>query len=252
MEGTPAITSTDKTTYVQGDTIQYHGTGFTSFGAVEACLTLDIVFVRCFANEPNSDLFGNVAGSLNIATDWTTGQQELWLYDVATGTQSAGVPLTITALNNQLVVWFDSSPQVKSSSPCGYLFGAMAQTASGLLVTSLHWDFGDGSTLDVPFSAQSRISDNEFHSYSNNGTYIITVTAQDNAGNSGTATVTLPNAISVSCVPEFPSVTLLLLLTMVIAVGFTSFRGSKASKVRPLVRRSFFVRVSLLARRGSW
>lgn len=142
MEGTPAITSTDKTTYVQGDTIQYHGTGFTSFGAVEACLTLDIVFVRCFANEPNSDLFGNVAGSLNIATDWTTGQQELWLYDVATGTQSAGVPLTITALNNQLVVWFDSSPQVKSSSPCGYLFGAMAQTASGLLVTSLHWDLG--------------------------------------------------------------------------------------------------------------
>ena len=90
-----------------------------------------------------------------------------------------------------LQVWFDSPPQPTLQYPTAFEFNVAAKTSTGLWITSLHWDFGDGSTLDVPFSAQSYVSEARYHIYAQPGAYVVTVTAYDNMGNSGTAIIAL-------------------------------------------------------------
>ena len=80
-----------------------------------------------------------------------------------------------------------------------YLFVVYAKTSSDLWITNLHWDFGDGSTLDVPSSAQSFISDTRSHLYQSMGNFTVTVTADDIAGNSGTAALTLTHVVPGIC-----------------------------------------------------
>lgn len=93
-----------------------------------------------------------------------------------------------------LQVWFDAAPQLTIAYPPAYQFNVEAKTTSGLSITSLHWDFGDGSTLDVPFSAQSQVSDIRAHQYTNQTNHCVTVIGYDNAGNTASATVSLtPN-----------------------------------------------------------
>lgn len=75
--------------------------------------------------------------------------------------------------------------------PRAYQFNVSAETASGLTITNLHWDFGDGSTLDVPFSAQNVVGETRYHIYSQAGTYNVSVTATDNSGNVGFAQATV-------------------------------------------------------------
>jgi len=104
------------------------------------------------------------------------------------------------AVNQPLQVWFDS-PQFLSYDPCAYLLVVNAKTSTGLSITNLHWDFGDGSILDVPYSAQSYVTDTRTHIYQYTGTYNVTVTAYDNTGNSGTSSVTLSNVTPGSCNP---------------------------------------------------
>jgi len=73
--------------------------------------------------------------------------------------------------------------------PTFYQFNVAAKTFGGLWITSLTWNFGDGSTLFVPFSAEREVSDVRFHSYSQPGIYVVSVTAYDNLGNSGSTQV---------------------------------------------------------------
>ena len=95
------------------------------------------------------------------------------------------------ATDQPLQVWFDGPPQLTILYPTFFEFNVAAETSTGLWITWLHWDFGDGSTLDVPFSAQSYVSDLRYHQYTQPGTYTVTVTAYDNMGNSNTAQITL-------------------------------------------------------------
>ena len=106
----------------------------------------------------------------------------------------SGIDFSSTATQT-LQVWFDAAPQLTIAYPHVYLFNVAAKTDSGLSITRLHWDFGDGSTLDVPFSGQSQVSDMRAHQYANQANYCITVTAFDNAGNTA--------SVSVSLVPNF-------------------------------------------------
>jgi len=113
--------------------------------------------------------------------------------------QGYGVPsnrITNHPANSQVVqVWFDSLPQLTILYPPAYSFNVAAKTSSGLWITSLHWDFGDGRTLDVPFSTQSQVSEIRTHQYADQNNYCVSVTAQDNVGNVGT--------VSVSLMPDF-------------------------------------------------
>ena len=91
------------------------------------------------------------------------------------------------AASQPLQVWFEGTPQLTLAYPTNYEFNVAAKTSSGLWITSLHWDFGDGSTLDVPFSTLREVSDVRYHAYSQSGPYTVTVTAYDNTGNTGSA-----------------------------------------------------------------
>jgi hypothetical protein len=93
----PAV-STDLTTYSQGDTIHYTGSGFTPNNQVHACLTTNPSSATCFTNEPNADSSGNVAGSFMIDLNWLTGPQQFWVYDVSSSTNSNSIQLTILEL----------------------------------------------------------------------------------------------------------------------------------------------------------
>jgi hypothetical protein len=104
-----------------------------------------------------------------------------------------------------LQVWFDT-PYFLEAGPCEYQLVVHAQTASGLWITSLHWNFGDGSTLDVPFNGVSQVRDSRVHGYTTQGTYVVGVTATDSAGNTGTGYWGLYHAFPTSCV-RLPSPT---------------------------------------------
>lgn len=75
--------------------------------------------------------------------------------------------------------------------PTFYEFNVAAQTSPGLWITCLHWDFGDGSTLNVPYSTRSYVSEVRYHQYTQPGVYTVAVTAYDNMGNYGTAQITV-------------------------------------------------------------
>jgi PKD repeat protein len=79
------------------------------------------------------------------------------------------------------------------------LLNVYAKTSSNLSITNLHWDFGDGSTLDIPYSAHSYVSEMRFHIYQSTGTFTVTVTSYDSGGNSQTANVILTNVTPGSC-----------------------------------------------------
>lgn len=86
------------------------------------------------------------------------------------------------------------------------MFNVIAKTSSVLWIANLHWDFGDGSTLDVPFSGQSQISEIRAHQYGDQSNHIITVTATDNTGNIGSVCVTLKPDFSITVSPSTQTV----------------------------------------------
>jgi len=105
---------------------------------------------------------------------------------------ASGLVRLVSAQANQIVqVSFDATPSLTIMYPRAYQFNVSAETASGLTITNLHWDFGDGSTLDVPFSAQNVVGEIRYHIYSQAGTYNVSVTATDNSGNIGAVQATV-------------------------------------------------------------
>jgi len=128
--------------------------------------------------------------------------------------------ITLHTTDNQVVqVWFDSPPQPSALYPPAYLFNVRATTSSGLWIKSLHWDFGDGSTLDIPFCCQSQISDQRAHKYMSQGNYIITVVACDNAGNCNEVCQTLKPDFTLSASPSSQSVVQGQVATYSVAIG---------------------------------
>ena len=115
--------------------------------------------------------------------------------------------ITIHTADSQGVqVWFDAPPLLTTLYPPAYMFNVAAKTSSGLWIVSLHWDFGDGSTLDLPFCCQSQISDIQNHIYKDQANYIITVTACDNEGNCNDVCVSLKPDFTLSASPSSQSI----------------------------------------------
>ena len=74
-------------------------------------------------------------------------------------------------------------------SPQTYSFNVFAKTSSGSWITQLIWQFGDGSSMDYPYSGQSQVSEVRNHAYSQPGTYTVSVIAWNNLGDWGYAQV---------------------------------------------------------------
>jgi len=109
-------------------------------------------------------------------------------------------------------VAFDSV-DLTQYSPQTYSFGVTAKTSPGSTITKLTWQFGDGATKDVPYSAQSQVSEVLYHAYSTPGTYTVSVIAYDSMGNAGFAQVTVN---WVTPVPEYSSYGLALLFSLLL------------------------------------
>ena len=124
-----------------------------------------------------------------------------------------------TADSQVVQVWFDAPPQQTTLYPPAYVFNVVATTSTGLWIKSLHWDFGDGSTLDLPFCCQSQVNDLEAHIYKDQANYIITVTACDSAGNCNDVCVTLKPDFTLNATPSSQSVVQGKLATYNVTVG---------------------------------
>jgi hypothetical protein len=140
-----------------------------------------------------SFVVGNVAsGSYMITATGSSGDSASTTLSVSIGTSSQ------TSQASVLKVWFDI-PYFLDTLPCSYQLVVHAQTTNGLSIINLHWDWGDGSTLDVPFAGSNQVTDSRTHGYVNAGTYVVSVTATDSAGNTGIGYWGLDDAFPASC-----------------------------------------------------
>jgi hypothetical protein len=120
----------------------------------------------------------------------------------------------LVTTGGQLAVNFNSV-QLDTNSPQAYAFGVTAMAVPGFTITRLHWEFGDGIFLDVPYCCQSQVSEVRYHSYEQPGSYTVMVIAYDSGGNFGDAITTISWPTPV---PEFPSVALPLLTAVFMVV----------------------------------
>jgi len=162
--------------------------------------------------------------SLSAAAAMNLPQDSSTLSFTATTTSSyfvtAGGPLTVKF----------NSIQLDTSSPQAYAFGVVATASPGFAVTKLHWDFGDGSFLDVPYCCPSQVTEVQYHAYPHPGSYTVLVEAFDSGGNSGNAIVTVSWPTPV---PEYPSLAIPLLGALFAVLA--AVRYAKSNRPRSTV-----------------
>jgi PKD repeat protein len=178
-------------------------------------------------------VFAAVLGSISLGTLAATNSAQ----------DSSTISYTMTTTTNYLVttggvlqVNFDSI-QLTQAPPQAYSFGVVARTFPGLWITRVLWQFGDGGSVDVPYCCQSRVSEVRYHTYANPGPYTVYVVAFDNAGNAGTAAVTVD---WVTPIPEYPNYSLSLAASLlVVFVALAALRRG----IGPKVFRPFFTKI---------
>jgi len=149
----------------------------------------------------------------------------------STNVAQVNVSLTVTSTTSlsassagSVQVTFNSV-DLTQYSPQAYAFGVTATAAPGSTITKLSWQFGDGATKDVPYSAQSQVSDVEYHAFTTPGTYTVSVIAYDSMGNAGYAQVTVN---WVTPVPEYSSYGIALLLSLLLVPVILKRRRASA------------------------
>jgi PKD repeat protein len=159
--------------------------------------------------------------SLNAASAMNLPQESSTLSFTVNTTSSylvtTGGPLTVKF----------NSVQLDTSSPQAYAFGVVATAAPGFTITRLHWEFGDGSLLDVPYCCPSEVTEVQYHAYQQPGSYTVLVVAYDSGGNSGSATVTVS---WFTPVPEYPTVAIPLLGALLSALAVVAYAKNDRPK----------------------
>lgn len=149
--------------------------------------------------------------------------------------ETTSISFTVTTTTNYQVTTGGAlnvnfnSVQLSTLPPQAYSFGVVAKTFPGLWITRLHWEFGDGAFMDIPYCCQSQISEVQYHAYKQPGSYTVIVVAYDNAGNLGDALVTVN---WITPVPEYPSYGIPLIvsmLTVLIAAAYSKSRHKPIS-----------------------
>lgn len=128
--------------------------------------------------------------------------------------EATGGPLTVNF----------NSVQLDTSSPQAYAFGVVATAAPGFTITGLHWEFGDGTFLDVPYCCPTQVTEVQYHAYQQPGAYTVLVVAYDSGGNSGSAIVTVS---WLTPVPEYPTVAIPLLGALLAALAVVKYAKNK-------------------------
>ena len=152
--------------------------------------------------------------SISAAAAVNSPQESTTLSFTMTTTSSylvtTGGPLTVNF----------NSVQLDTGSPQAYAFGVVATASPGFTITGLHWEFGDGSFLDVPYCCQSQVSEVQYHAYPHPGSYTVMVWAFDSGGNFGNAIVTVSWPTPV---PEYPMLAIPLLGALVASLAAVKY-----------------------------
>jgi len=156
--------------------------------------------------------------SLSSASAMNSLQESSTLSFTVTTTSSY-----LVATGGPLTVNFNSV-QLDTSSPQAYAFGIVATASPGFTITRLHWEFGDGSFLDVPYCCPSQVSEVQYHAYQQAGSYTVLVVAYDSGGNSGSAMVTVS---WFTPVPEYPALAIPLLGALLAALTTVKYAKNK-------------------------
>ncbi len=142
------------------------------------------------------------------------------------------ISFTVTTTSNYQVVTGGplqvnfNSVDLTTPPPQAYSFGVAAKTFPGLWITRLHWEFGDGAFLDVPYCCQTQVSEVQYHAYAQPGSYTVVVVAFDNAGNFGDAFVTVN---WITPVPEYPTYAIPLFISLIAVLAAAAY----AKKTHP-------------------
>ncbi len=172
---------------------------FSSLGAVaqigasetEGCAPLaSVVFTSSFSS-PSNILWNFDDGATSNLASPTHSFANPGVYNVSYSATSGGAPvnanITITVYANPIVD-FTNSPEggVCLGQSIQFIDGSTG--GSGSAITQLQWDFGDGT----PGNGGSPIN----HTYSNPGTYTVTLIATD--ANGCVASASQNNAVAIS------------------------------------------------------
>jgi len=158
--------------------------------------------------------------SLSAAAAVNSPQESATLSFTATTTSSY-----LVTTGGPLMVNFNSV-QLDTSSPQAYAFGVVATASPGFTITKLHWDFGDGSFLDVPYCCPTQVTEVQYHAYPHPGSYTVLVVAYDSGGNSGNAIVTVSWPTPV---PEYPTLVIPLLGAFLAALAVVKYPKTKST-----------------------
>jgi len=140
--------TTDKTTYTQGGTIHYTGSGFTALGSIQACLSTDNDgSLLCVGPEPNADQYGNVAGTMVVGTNIPAGPQKFYVEDVPTGRFSSRVQLTILTLS---AITFYTNPSTFAAASPGSITACGTTFMNGQSPASCGTSFSATANLPSP------------------------------------------------------------------------------------------------------
>ena len=127
-------------------------------------------------------------GQTTTHTYYTNGtmQATLTVTDTHNATSTASVPITVSAppiddKDPQAVITMSSSSSIIVATPCRLSGTQSLPSAEDEVITSYHWDFGDGAA-----SSGEEIT----HTFSNPGNYTITLTVRDSNGRTGQSTRT--------------------------------------------------------------
>jgi len=115
----PHVDSTDKTSYSQGESIQFRGSGFYPGDAIASCLTTDNNVISTCQNQAAADAHGDVSGSMQVGSNIPPGPQQFYLQDLTNDQQSAKVQLTILPPSALLTTTYSGQGSIAPSCASG-------------------------------------------------------------------------------------------------------------------------------------
>ncbi len=110
---------TDKTSYSQGESIQFRGSGFPPTDIAASCLTTNNDGTATCQNQASADAQGDVSGSMLVTSKVPPGQQQFYLKDLTNDQQSSRISLTILQASPILTTTYVGQGSVSPSCPSG-------------------------------------------------------------------------------------------------------------------------------------
>jgi hypothetical protein len=165
--------STDRSTYLRGDTVTITVSGGTADGV--AMVQVDGPSAKLLADQDNFDGSGGLTYVFKLPSDAAYGSYKIWVRDDGAGVRvskyvkvasSYSTPMIIPNTLPIAVAGADRSALVGRSV---YFGGSGSIDPDGDIISYV-WNFGDGST-----KSGARVS----HAYSAAGTYTVTLTVKD-------------------------------------------------------------------------